>query len=114
MRLRMHVFSWGLAVVAAGAAVVGAQSGLSNFGLNVNELKSQIVGSFKDGFIPAYPSRKAYKAASVAARVAFVKETLAWLKSYTESPAFKADYDKQRAEARPAPPDSKKYFPPSR
>jgi hypothetical protein len=107
MRLRMHVISWGLAIVAAGAAVLGAQSKFAEFGLNLTQLKPQLVDSFTHGYIPAYPSRKAYFAASSAVRVAFVKDTFAWIKAYTESPAFKADYDKRRAEARPSGPDAK-------
>jgi predicted transcriptional regulator len=107
MRLRTQVFSWGLAIVATGAAILGAQSKFAEFGLNVNELKPQLVDSFTHGYIPAYPSRKAYYAASSAARVAFVRDTFAWVKAYTESAAFKADYDKRRAEAKPTGAGSK-------
>jgi hypothetical protein len=32
---------------------------------------------------------------------------MGWAKAYTESPAFKADYDKRRADARPTAPESK-------
>lgn len=107
MRPRMHVFSWGLAVVAVGTAILGAQSRLTDFGLNVSELKTQIVDSLAHGFVPAYPSRKAYHAASAATQVAFVRDAFAWLKAYTETPAFKADYEKRRAAAKPEPPPSK-------
>jgi len=103
----MHVYSCGLAIVAAGALVLGAQSKFAEFGLNANQLKPQLVDSFTHGYIPAYPSRKAYYAASSATRVAFVRETFAWVKAYTESAAFKADYDKRRAEAKPAGAGSK-------
>jgi len=103
----MHVFTWSLATVTAGTALLVAQSGLSNFGLVINQLKPQIVGALRSGYIPVYPNRKLYKAASTPARVAFVKEALNWLKSYTESVAFKADYDKQRVEAKPEAPQSK-------
>lgn len=107
MRLRTHMFCWGLAVVATGAAILGAQSKFAEFGLNVNTLKPQLVESLTHGYIPAYPSRKAYYAASPATRVAFVRDAFAWVKAYSESAAFKADYDKRRAEARPSGPESK-------
>ncbi len=107
MRLRTQMFCWGLATVAAGAAILGAQSKLAEFGLNVNQLKPQLVEAFTHGYIPAYPSRKAYYAASPATRVAFVRDTFAWVKAYTDSAAFKADYDKRRAEAKPTGGESK-------
>jgi hypothetical protein len=104
---RMQMFSRGLVVVAAGAAIAVAQTSLSKFGLNLNELKPQIVDSLRNGFIPAYPNRKTYQAAPVAARVAFVNEAMGWVKAYTESPAFKSDYDKRRIAAKPTPPEAK-------
>jgi predicted transcriptional regulator len=107
MRLRNHMFSWSLAIVAVGTALLGAQSKFAEFGLNANQLKPQLVEAFTHGYIPAYPSRKAYYAASPATRVAFVRDTFAWVKAYTESAAFKADYDKRRAEARPGGSESK-------
>ena len=103
----MRRLSWSLAILAAGAALVVAQSTLANFGLNANQIKPNLVESFRGGYLPAYPDRKAYHAASVAARVAFVKDALTWVKAYTESPAFKADYDKKRADAKPNAPEAK-------
>jgi hypothetical protein len=103
----MRRLSWGLAVLAAAAVALVAQSTLANFGLNANEIKPHLVDSFRGGYLPAYPNRKAYQAASTAARVAFVKDALTWVKTYTESPAFKADYDKKRADARPADAEAK-------
>jgi hypothetical protein len=107
MPSRMQVFSRGLVVIAAGAAIAVAQTSLSKFGLNVSELKPQIVDSLRNGFIPAYPNRKTYQAAPVAARVAFVNEAMGWVKAYTESPAFKTDYDKRRVAAKPSAPEAK-------
>jgi hypothetical protein len=103
----MQFFSRGLVLVAAGAAIAVAQTSLSKFGINLNELKPQVVDSLRNGFIPAYPNRKIYQAASVAARVAFVNEAMGWVKTYIESPAFKADYDKRRIAAKPTAPESK-------
>ncbi len=107
MPSRMQVFSRGLVIIAAGAAIAVAQTTLAKFGLNLNELKPQIVDSLRNGFIPAYPNRKTYQAAPVTARVAFVNEAMGWVKAYTESPAFKSDYDKRRVAARPSAPEAK-------
>jgi hypothetical protein len=100
MRVRMRVVAWSLAVIGAGA-VLGAQSRLLDFGLHVDRIKPAVVDSFADGFIPAYPNAKAYRAASGASRVAFVKEGMAWVKAYTETAAFRTEYDKHRANAKP-------------
>jgi hypothetical protein len=103
----MQMFSRGLVLVTAGVAIAVAQTSLSKFGVNLSELKPQVVDSLRHGFLPVYPNSKAYHAASVAARVAFVNDAMAWAKAYTETPAFKADYDKQRAAARPTAPEAK-------
>ncbi|HEY2860340.1 MAG TPA: hypothetical protein VGJ21_18105 [Terracidiphilus sp.] len=104
----MRRLSLGLVTLAAaGAVVLVAQSKLADFGLNPNQIKPNLVESFRGGYLPAYPDRKAYHAASTAARVAFVKDTLAWVKAFTESPAFKADYEKKRDEGRPSAPEAK-------
>lgn len=97
-----------LAAIGIGAAIIAvAQSSLADFGITEARLKPGIVGALVDGHLPLYPSKKAYSAAPVAVRVAFVEKASGWLKAYTESPTFKADYEKQRAAARPAPQGSK-------
>lgn len=101
MRIPMQVAVWGLATVAAGAVLVGAQSKLADFGLSADRLKPQIVESLTNGNFPGYPNSRAYRAASTAARVAFVKDVLSWFKAYTQTAAFQADYQKRRAEAKP-------------
>ena len=107
MRAVIRIVAWSLAVVGAGAVVLGAQGRLLEFGLHVERIKPAIVDSFTNGFFPAYPNAKAYRAASVASRVAFVKEGMAWVKGYTETAAFKAEYDKHRASAKPETSQSK-------
>jgi hypothetical protein len=104
----MRGFGWCLlAAIGAGAVVLGAQSRLLDFGLHVDRVKPALVDTFTDGIIPGYPNAKAYRAAPVAVRVAFVKEAFSWVKAYTETPAFKADYEKHRANARPEAAQSK-------
>ncbi|MGD0012264.1 MAG: hypothetical protein ABSE93_27465 [Terriglobia bacterium] len=56
---------------------------------------------------PVYADKKSFKAASPAGQAAFVKNALGWVKAYSESAEFKADYDSQRVSAKPAPPQSK-------
>lgn len=102
MRRNTTAVVWGLATMAAGAVLVVAQSKLADFGLSTDRLKPGIVDSLTNGYLPGYPSAKAYKAASTAARVAFVKDGLSWFKAYTESAGFQAEYQKRRGDAKPA------------
>jgi len=96
-----------LVVLSAGVVTVLAENSVGNFGINQSEVKPQIASSLVSGSLPGYPDRKAYHAASAAAQVAFVNSTLGWVKAYTESAAFKADYAKLRESNKPAPPESK-------
>ena len=108
MRLRTYSLSiLALAIVAVGTAIVAAQTGLADFGINESQLKSRLARAVVDGYIPMYPNAKLFHAATPAARAAFVKNALVWMKAYSESPAFKADYDKLRSDAKPTPPQSK-------
>ncbi|MBI5896343.1 MAG: hypothetical protein HZB24_10210 [Desulfobacterales bacterium] len=75
--------------------------------MKANELEERIVESLANGYIPAYPDKKVFKAASSSVQAAFVKNTLSWFKTYTETDAFKTDYANQRASAKPSPPESK-------
>lgn len=99
-----HLLFVCFAAIAIGTAVIAAQSSLSDFGINQAQLNAGLVDSFVYDHLPMYPSRKAYGAASTAVRVAFVKNALSVVKAYTESSAFKADYDKRRVAAKPEPP----------
>ena len=108
MRLRMNwLLVLCLAVIGAGTAIVAAQSSLADFGMNQDQLKPRLARAVVDGYIPMYPNAKLFHAATPAVRAAFVKNALSWMKTYTESAAFQADYDKQRAAAKPAPPKPK-------
>ncbi len=108
MRPRLNFaffFCW--VMFGAGAAIVLAQSSLADFGLKEDELKERIVYSLANGNIPLYPNTKSFKAASPAVQAAFVRNAMGWLKTYSESAAFKADYGKQRESAKPTVPKSK-------
>jgi len=108
MRVRTEfLFSLCLVALGAGVATVVAQSSLADFGLKENELKQRIVNSLEYGTVPVYPDKKLFKAAPPAVQAASVKNALGWVKTYSESAAFKADYAKQRESAKPAPPQSK-------
>ncbi len=86
-------------LVAAGAV---AQGVMSSLGVKEDEAKRYMVGSVTYGRVPVSLAAKAFKAADSAMRVKLVQGALAWIKTYTETPAFKADYDKQREAAKPA------------
>jgi hypothetical protein len=107
MRLHKALFFLFSILIGSWAAVILAQGTLAEFGINENEVKQKIVRSLTDGYISVFPDRKIAKAASPAARAAFIKNALSWVKTYTESAAFKADYAKQREAAKPAPQQSK-------
>lgn len=106
LRLKYLVISC-LIVFGAWAAMALAQDSMDDFGLNTTELEECIVESLANGYLPAYPDRKVFKAASPAVRAAFVQNSLTWFKTYTQSDAFKNDYAQQRESAKPSPPESK-------
>jgi hypothetical protein len=107
MRPHKAMFFLLSAMVGSWAAVILAQSTLAEFGITESQVKQQIVKSLANGSIYVYPDRKLVNAASPAAKAAFVKNALSWVKTYTESAVFKADYAKQREAAKPAPQQSK-------
>jgi len=92
-----------VALVAVGAASVLAQSSLSNFGINSTDLQPKIVNALVTGYVPVYPNRKQFFAASPALRAGFVKDALSFTKAYTESASFLEHYRKEREAARPVP-----------
>ncbi|MFZ5774233.1 MAG: hypothetical protein ACOY3Z_01940 [Thermodesulfobacteriota bacterium] len=102
-RLRVVLVA-GLIMLGSWMGVGFAQDVMAEFGLKAGELETKIVDALAKGYVPAYPNRKMFKSASAAAQVSLVQNSLAWLKAYTETEAFKADYRKQREAAKPAAP----------
>jgi hypothetical protein len=94
-----------LFVFAAANAL--AQSVMSSLGVKEEEAKRQTAWALSNNRVPTQLAASAFKAADAALRPKLVQGALAWIRTYTESPAFKADYDKQRESARPAPPKPK-------
>lgn len=97
----------GIGVLAAAVAMVVAQSGLIGFGVKEGEVKGRLAEAVLGGNLPVYPNAKLFKAATPAARVAFVKAFLATTKAYSETAAFKADYAQHRAEGKPDAPEAR-------
>ena len=93
-----------VAVMAGCVAAVAAQNALSSLGVEEAQAKRDVVYALENGRVNVYPARAAFKAAAPAARAAFVTAAMTWAKAYTQSAAFKADYEKQRAQAAPKPP----------
>lgn len=100
----MSVSLFCLVVLGAWITVVPAQDSMSDFGLNVTDLENRVVDALVKGYVPASPDKKVFKSAPAPAQAAFVRNTLNWLKAYTESDAFRTGYAEQRAAARPAAP----------
>lgn len=84
-------------------ANVLAQGVMSSLGVKEEEAKRQMVWALNSNRVPTSLAASAFKAADAALRPKLVQGALAWIKAYTESPAFKADYDKQRESAKPTP-----------
>jgi hypothetical protein len=97
------------AVLAAGvcAGTMLAQGALASLGVSEATGKAIVDGWLDSGFINASPAAKAFRPALPASRATLVANAIAWAKAYTESPGFKAEYDKQRQAARPSPPEAK-------
>jgi len=95
--------------LAAGvwAGIAMAQSSLASLGVGDATGKAIVDGWLESGSLNATPAAKAFKAATPASRAALVRSAVAWARSYTESPAFKAAYEKERQSSRPSPPEAK-------
>jgi hypothetical protein len=97
------------AVAAAllSAGILSAQGGLAGLGVNEASAKSELVNSLASGYVNVSPAAKAVKAAALPARASMVTAAVAWARAYTETAAFKADYDRQRLADTPQPPKFK-------
>jgi flagellar motility protein MotE (MotC chaperone) len=96
-------------MTATSAAWIGlhAQGTLVDLGVTEANARREIVGSLTSGSVNVYAAAKAFRAASPAVRASLVKTAMGWAKTYTESAAFKADYEKQRQADTPTPPKFK-------
>jgi len=89
------------------AGILLAQSAWAGLGVGDATGKAIVDGWLESGNLNATPAAKAFKAATPASRAALVMSAVAWAKSYTESPGFKAEYEKHRQADRPSPPEVK-------
>jgi hypothetical protein len=105
MRRRTVAALVAAAIISVG--VIRAQGGLSSLGVTDAWAKGEIVGALSSGYVNVYQAAKAFKPAAPSARASMVTAAFAWAKAYTESAAFKADYDRQRQADTPAPPKFK-------
>jgi len=85
-----------------GLAVVKADV-WTDMGTQESEAKAESVRSILTGSLP-WVGAQVFKKAPPAMRVAMVQKAIAWGKQYVQSPAFKADYDKARANMKPEAP----------
>lgn len=105
MRQRLQLMFFPCCIlIVLWTAIALAQDVMVEFGLKTAELETKIADALVKGYIPAYPNKTMFKSASSSAQGALVQNTLAWLRSYTQSESFKAEYGKQREAARPAAP----------
>jgi hypothetical protein len=87
--------------------VAVAQNALASLGVQEAGARRDIVYAIVSGRVDVYPARAAFKAAAPAARAALVKGAFDWARAYTDTPAFKVQYDKERAGAVPSAPKAK-------
>lgn len=96
-----------LTVVFFVSIILFSQGGLAGLGVKEADARREAVYSLTKGYAPVHLAAKAFKAAPASGRAALVTAALAWVKTYVESPAFRADYEKLRAESTPTAPASK-------
>lgn len=102
MRKQWKPIALAAAIVAGMAAV--AADGLSEIGLTPEATREAIGAIITYGVSnPGLPT-KAFKVLPPAARVQAVTSAAAWVKAYTATPEFKAQYDKMRQTRKPEPP----------
>jgi hypothetical protein len=96
-----------MAIVIALAGFILAQGALAGLGVNEETGRSMVEDWLTSGYFNPSPAARAVKAAAPASRATLVANAIGWAKAYTESPGFKAEYERQRQAARPSPPDAK-------
>jgi hypothetical protein len=106
MRRHLKKIYIALALISLGTVSVVAQNSLNGFGLTDKNVKPRMVGALVDGYLPGYPDRQLFKSATPAARAAFIKTYLGWMKAYMESATFQAEYAQYRQAQKPTPPES--------
>jgi hypothetical protein len=89
------------------AGLLGGAEGLKGLAVGDTEAKESALSAFVYGMPSWSPAtRNAFIAASGSERAALTKAALGWVKSYTETAAFKAAYAKWREEGKPEAPAS--------
>jgi len=88
----------------AWAGVILAQSALANLGVNEATATRVVEDWLDNGSLNVSAVAKSFKAAVPTGRVTLVKGAMGWAKTYTESAAFKAEYEKRRQADTPTPP----------
>lgn len=105
MQRRSRVVGFFVLAVTVGLGLGAiAQGALGSLGVEESAARGAVVNALARGNVPVYMAAKAFKAAPPATRAALVKTAMSWARTYTESAAFKADYDRQRSADAPKPP----------
>ena len=98
----------GPAIVAAlSLAVSGAMAAsdaLDQLGISVEIARQQVHAGIERGSVDYSVAAPAFKAASDSVRANLAQAAIAWAKSYTASPAFKAEYAAMRDARKPPAP----------
>lgn len=97
---------WTLAFIAVAALAVGASAAdvLAQLGLTPASAKELLMSGVGSGWLNYGAAAQAFKKATPAVRVELVQGSLAWAKSFTATPDFKASYAKLRETRKPEAP----------
>lgn len=97
---------WALALVAAAALTAAASAAdvLTQLGLTPASAKELLMSGVGSGWLNYGAAAQAFKKATPALRVELVQGSLAWAKSFTATPDFKASYAKLRETRKPEAP----------
>ncbi len=105
-RKRMALVVLAVAAAAGTAAAQGQADVLTQLGVNPAGAREAVVETLASGSAYNDAAFRAFKALAPSVRAAVVKAGLAWIKAYTATPEFKADYAKYRDGQKPKPPDA--------
>ena len=103
--LRASYWRVGLGMLAVSgllATSVAAQSPLAPLGLTEDSAKNLFISWLESGTPNAYQVAKPFKAATPEAKPKLMANLLGWMKTYSETPDFRAAYAKLRNDRKPA------------
>jgi hypothetical protein len=88
--------------IAVLLALTNVTDTLKTLGISDATAKENAIAALGNGWLPYGEANHVFKSANATTRIAIVNAALQWVKSYTASPEFAADYSRLRKESKPA------------